>query len=609
MCGIAAILGLDPLPKPRGWMPPGGEAALARLTMRGPDSGAHWTCNRGTTWLGHRRLIVVDPSPEATQPFVDERGVHALVCNGEIYNAEELRPELEARGHKFRSRSDNEVLLHGYVEWGEHELLRRVRGMYAFVLWDGARQRAILANDHIGMKPLYFSQQSGVLHVASDADALRALLPSNAALDPVGLAHVLSLGYCPAPGTVWRDISKLQPGRAIVFDAERQRLTTFRHWVPPETTIGPEVDREFATLWPSVVREHLRSDVAIGLLLSSGIDSSAIAVAASDLGTRLHCTTLSLPGESDEAQTAASNAELLGLPHAAVPLAIEDTGELLARAALAFDEPQAFGALLTMTLVSAEAKRHGTVVLTGDGGDEAFAGYTWHRSSGDESSGLPHARLAAAVASPDAPADLRTHALHALGSLSWVHGHLQRVFPRFHPSEARALLSPLGCEYDEEHYVAWLVDDDIATLPPPRRAQRLDLAGFCAGSILPKVDRATMAVGVEARCPFLDKRLLELALSAAPREDETQGRGKAPLRRYLRGRVPDHVMTRPKQGFSLRLGHDVWRRRIDWLRGTRLVASGALHARWDAFVAPDTPSADARVYALCMLAAWAEARI
>ncbi|MCB9916998.1 MAG: asparagine synthase (glutamine-hydrolyzing) [Planctomycetes bacterium] len=577
--------------------------------MRGPDSGAHWTCDRGTTWLGHRRLIVVDPSPQATQPFVDERGVRALVCNGEIYNAAELRTELEARGHGFRSRSDNEVLLHGFVEWGERELLQRVRGMFAFVLWDGARQRAVLAIDHVGMKPLYFGEQGGVLHVASDADALRALLPTDVELDPVGLAHVLSLGYCPAPGTVWKGISKVQPGRAIVFDIEQRRLTTFRHWSPPETANGPDVDPELSTLWPSIVREHLQSDVDIGLLLSAGIDSSAIAVAASDLETRLHCTTLSLPGESDEAANAASNAELLGLPHTAVPLAIEDTGELLAKAAFAFDEPQAYGALLTMTLVSAEAKRHSTVVLTGDGGDEAFAGYTWHQPRVDEHHGLPHARLAAAVANPEAPADLRTHALRALGSLSWIHGHLQRVFPRFHPSEARALLSPLGCEYDEERYASWLVSEDLASLPPPRRAQRLDLAGFCAGSILPKVDRATMAVGVEARCPFLDKRLLELALSSAPREDETQGRGKAALRRYLRGRVPDHVLSSPKQGFSLRLGHDVWRRRIDWLRGTRFVASGALHERWDEFVGPETPCADARVYALCMLAAWAESRI
>jgi len=612
MCGIAAVLGASPEGQ-RTVAPAGADAALLRLAPRGPDGEGRWTCASGRAWLGHRRLAIVDVTAAAAQPFVTDDARVALVCNGEIYNAPTLRRELEQRGHVFCSRSDNEVLLHGYREWGERELLRRAHGMFAFVLWDAERRRAVLAVDHAGMKPLYYAQVGERLFAASDADALRALLPQQPAIDPDGLAHVLTLGYCPPPGTVWRGVHKLQPGRAMVFHADappQSQAAPFRHWSPPDACEPRgDVDAAFAALWPQVVGEHLHSDVPTGLLLSAGVDSTAVALAAARRGERLDCTTLSLPGQDDEAPLAAHTAARLGLTHHRQPIELGDTGELLAAAGRAFDEPQAYGALLTMLGTSRAARRRNTVVLTGDGGDEAFGGYTWHHREAPPPfvAAAPHERLARAVQQPDAPAELRRHALAALGSLSYVHGHLQRVFPRFHPAEARALLAPLGCDYDEHRYAAWLQPEDVATLPEPRRAQRLDLAGFCAGSILPKVDRASMAVGLEARCPLLDRRVLDCTLANG--SDLRDAERKGVLRRMLAGNVPDDVLTRPKQGFSLRLGEDVWRQRIDWLQRSRLVQRGALCADWQAFVAPDAPSADARVFALCMLAAWAEERL
>lgn len=616
MCGIAAVLGPHAGRQPTTTSHK--ERALARLAARGPDGGATWTCRSGHAWLGHRRLIVVDPSERATQPFVDAEGQCALTCNGEIYNAPSLRRDLEAAGARFASQSDNEVLLHGYRLWGERELLRRAEGMFAFVIWDAARARAVLAVDHAGMKPLYFARRCDLLYVASDADALRALLGAPQDLDADGLAHILTLGYCPAPGTLWRGIEKLGPGRGLVFDAHSAQMSAFRHWEAPRTATTPWSDEAFADIWHSVIREQVRADVPTGLLLSAGIDSTALAIAAArETGSAptFMATTLSLPGENDEAPVAALTASSLGLRHQTRSIAASDSGELLAAAAHAFDETQAYGAVLTMCQVARAAREHSTVVLTGDGGDEAFAGYTWqHGHANARTLGLPQQRLGDAVAHPDAPSELRHYALTALGERSYVHGHLQRVFPRFHPSEARSLLAPLGSSYDEERYAAWLSAEDAPDLPEPRRAQRLDLSGFCAGSILPKVDRATMAVGLEARCPFLDRRILDYALSTTPRASHES---KAALRRYVEGHAPHkaqqhvrkHVLQRSKQGFSLRLGEGVWRRRIDWLRQTRFIKSGMLHPRWEAFVAADTPSSDARVFALCMIAAWAEERL
>jgi asparagine synthase (glutamine-hydrolysing) len=384
----------------------------------------------------------------------------------------------------------------------------------------------------------------------------------------------------------------------------------FRHWEPPEATQDPDSQRPFDDLWSEVVAEHLVSDVPVGLLLSGGLDSTAVALAIANSKPRVCCTTIALPGSADESPAAAQTAAMLGLPHSRVALGVQDVPALLSDAAAAFDEPQGFGALLTMTRVAQAARARGKVVLAGDGGDEAFAGYTWHRRSINRPP-TTDATAAAQTADPFADNTVREAALQDLAAHSYAHAHLQAVMPRFHPAEAQSLLAPLGARYNEHLYASWLAEEDRKDLPHARRAQRLDLLGFCAGSILPKVDRAAMGVGLEVRTPFLDKRLLSWALAqpASPVELDA-ATSKPVLRTFLAGRVPEGTLSREKQGFSLRLSRaDVFTSMEDWLAQTKLMTSGVLNEHWRGFVGPGSPSREARMFALCMMAAWAEVRL
>lgn len=605
MCGIVAIAGLDLSPQPRGMEP-----ALARLAQRGPDGVGTWRSPTARAILGHRRLAIIDLSDAGRQPMVDADGSVAVTFNGEIYNAPALTSELKAHGRVFRSRSDTEVIVHGYRQWGMAGLLERLIGMFAFVVWDEAAGVLHAAVDHAGMKPLYWSCAGGVFHAASDADALRCVLPARPTLDGNGLCHVLCHGYCPPPMTVWRGIQKLAPGQALRYIPGQSTPEVWRHWSPPEEVAAgdPDVEAEaerFSALWSKVVGDHLLSDVPVGVFLSGGIDSTSIALALSSDGKRVDCLTLAVESGDDESPAAAETAAMLGLPHVQAGLGLDDVDRLLADVAEAFDEPQAYGALLTAVRIAQAARKRGKVMIAGDGGDEAFAGYTWHQSAAVNNG----KRTAARAAMPPGQTRAANWAdLEALASQSFLHAHLQAVFPRFHPREAAAILAPLGPEYDEHTYAAWLSEHDRDALPSPRRAQRLDLMGFCAGSILPKIDRSSMSVGLELRAPFLDRRVLDWALKlpAANRPDAPGAQPKAILRRYLRDRVPRGVLERPKQGFSLRLGQDVWTSRLERLRRSRLVTDGLVHEHWERFVAPDAPYRSSRIFALCMIAAWLE---
>ena len=581
----------------------GWETAMQRLGRRGPDSGATWRSRCGRVRLGHTRLAINDLSDAGAQPMV--HGRVALVFNGEIYNAPALREQLESHGARFSSRSDTEVLLHGYEAWGLPELLERIIGMYAFVIWDGETGELCGAVDPAGMKPLVYSCTGGRFYAASDCDSLRLILPSAPALDGTGLCHVLCLGYCPAPWTVWQGVRKLGPGRAFRWRAGEASPRIWRYWSPPTEIDG--TDEGFDELFESVVGEHLLSDVPIGLFLSGGLDSSAVALALSRLGRSIQCLTLGLEGEHDESAAAEATAVALDHPHRTARLEADDLDGLMHRYADAYDEPQGFGALLTATRICEAARQRSKVMLAGDGGDEAFAGYTWHAS--EPRSAAPATDLDTLdqrVARADADGRTRVAALESLAGLSFTHAYLQSVMPRFHPAEAAAMLAPIGAEYDARVYAGWAREYDEPTLPWPRRAQRIDLGTFCAGSILPKMDRASMAVGLELRMPFLDRRVIEWALTREPVRSEAS---KPTLRRYLRGRVPAGVLERPKQGFSLRVGGpSTWTDRLASVGQTKFGAK-VLVKDWAGFVGPDAPNRAGRAHMLCMVAAWAEERI
>lgn len=605
MCGIAAILSASGNARePGGW-----HRARDLLARRGPDGTSTHRSSDGFCWLGHTRLAINDLSPAGDQPM-HAPGVVAI-CNGEIYNAPDLRAQLQALGHRFSSTCDTEVIVHGYRAWGIDQLLDRVLGMFALVLWDDRERVLHGAVDHAAIKPLVFHTGRDRLTIASDCDALRAMLDDSPALDGVGLCHVLCLGYCPAPKTVWTGISKLGPGERLVWTPGAP-VRVIRWWSPRQDTADP--DEPFANLWQTVIDDHLQSDVPVGLLLSGGIDSACVAAGLAHAQTDrpVSCITLGLDSDDDETPAAAAVAEHLGLAHRRVAMGSAEAHDELTRAARAFDEPQAFGALLTMTAVARAAREHGTVFLSGDGGDEAFAGYTWHRAH-PEGWNTPidpaeHTALMRRVAQPSTDAPTRFAALDALGRLSPMHSYLQAVMPRFHPAEACAMLAPLEPDYDESVYGDWAMPLGDAALPWPRWAQRVDLGSFCAGSILPKVDRAAGAAGLEVRVPMLDRRVLAWAFAQRIRSAELRAQSSKPaLRDYLKGRVPPEVLRRPKQGFSLRLREPrPWSQLLPMVDRSPLAE--VLHPRWRRFVEPDVPFAEAKRFALCMLGAWTSAR-
>jgi asparagine synthase (glutamine-hydrolysing) len=579
MCGILCRARTEPWhpdeTRSRAWT-----GAMARLAPRGPDGEGTWRSAAGNVILGHRRLAINDLTPAGTQPMLDPAGRGALCCNGEIYNAPALRETLGQRGHRFLSRSDTEVLLHGFIEWGIDGLLERVRGMFALVIWDERERVLHAAVDHAGMKPLVFAHAKGELTIASDCDALRrAVGESRGGLDGVGLAHVLCLGYSPPPGTVWQGVRKLALGRALTWRPGGEPVVR-RWWQPPERidpAAAPARVEDLGPLLEAVLAEHLMSDVPLGLLLSGGVDSTALAVALRGLGAAPTCYTLGLEGSADESPFAADVCRRLGMPHERLPFDAADLDDTMDLVADAFDEPQGFGALCTQVRVSRLVRERCAVVLGGDGGDEAFAGYAWHSSAPRRDQ--PYAR-----------------------------SHLRRVMPRFTPAEAQAVLAPLGVRYGEGEYANWQAEDDRPALPEPRRAQRLDLCGFCAGSILPKLDRAGMSVGLEVRAPLLDRRILEWALSTAP--DEPDAPAKRVLRQYVASHVPQALLQRPKQGFSLRLPPDpsIDERRLALVRDSRLRRDGFLARDWERLVAPGAAERSGKAFTLCAVAAWYEKR-
>jgi asparagine synthase (glutamine-hydrolysing) len=610
VCGIAAIFGTASGRGGDAWDGRARAAALERLSARGPDGQGEWVCDTtDAAWMGHRRLAIVDLSSGGAQPMATSDGAVAITYNGEVYNAPSLRRDLESRGVIFRSRSDTEVLLHGYRAWGIDGLLERVYGMYAMAIWDAAARTVHAAVDHAGMKPLYYAVRAGRLLVASTADAVRALGGGDGGVDRRALAHVLCHGYVPAPMSAWKGVSKLGAGTALRWRVGDPSPAVWRHWDVPAESSGASAE-EFGTLWERVVGEHFESDVPVGVLLSGGIDSSAVAVAAVRRGLRPACVTLGLNGAHDESAAAGETARHLGLSHVSAPLGASDVVSLIRRVASIFDEPQTFGALLTITAISPVARQHSKVFLAGDGGDEAFAGYMWHHPpltaravpSADE-----RAAAARAVALAETAGSKRAAALEVLTATSPLHAYAQRVHPLFHPAEAAALLD---VAYGDDDYLEHYRAASRPGLAWPRRAQAIDLACFCAGSILPKVDRAGMACGLEVRAPFLDRRVLEWAITRPVDADEKAGGpGKGVLRRYLTPHVPAGVLTRPKQGFSLRTdwsSSEAEVRRM--IAESAAVRSGLIRADWERFATVDSPYASRRAFALAMVAQWFEGR-
>jgi asparagine synthase (glutamine-hydrolysing) len=589
MCGFAGLAALEPEALERSASLESRVGAMgATLAHRGPDDGT--TLARGRLAIAFRRLAIIDVDG-GRQPIWNEAGDVAVVCNGEIYNFLELRAGLEARGHRFRTGSDVETIVHLYEEEGER-LVRHLVGMYAIAILDWrvpGRERLVLARDRLGIKPLYFASTPAGLLFGSEPKALLAigLLPRR--LRGEALLEYLVAGYTSGPRAAWEGVERLPPASTLVHDAgSKERPRIERYWdLPTDALREPAEPEEILELLDRVVRDHLVSDVPLGAFLSGGIDSSAVldsmarARRVDSRATRsvrerlLACTVGFREAAFDEVEQARATAALLGAEH---HTAVLEADPRLALDVLPwfFDEPLADPSTVPTHLVSRMARERVTVAISGDGGDEVFAGYRRYVFDVAEhrvraTIGETGTRLLGKVGKAYPKLDWAPRALRAKSTLENLGADPARAYWRsltqlsreeavsiLAPDLARALAGVDPFDAFEEHYRRPRVDD------PLYRAQYADFHHFLPDRILVKSDRAAMGASLEVRPPLLDHRLVERFANLPAREKIRGGRGKHAFREALRGRLPASVLDGRKRGFDIPLAA--------WTRGALVPA-------------------------------------
>ena len=569
MCGIVGALELERNASPSRHVL---ESMSAAIAHRGPDEHGLWV--DGCVGLAARRLRVVD-LVTGQQPLSNEDGSLRLVANGEIYNADELRDDLRRKGHLFTSRTDIEVILHAYEDEGP-ACLERLEGMFAFALWDGRRRRLVLARDRFGEKPLYYARLPGTLLFASEPKALLVHPRVSRELSWTALARYLTCDYVPAPHAIFRAVRKLPPAHWMAVGPGGAEAGG-RYWTPPGSgAIRPamaEASENVLDLLRRSVRRQVVCDVPWGTFLSGGLDSSlvtALAVAESPRPVKTFAIGFA-ESTYDERAAAADVAARLGTEHHEVVLTPSEARELLPDVARIFDEPFADATALPAVLLARLARRHVTVTLSGDGGDELFCGYPTQTAHGaaDLYARVPRALHRAIVAAAE-----RLPTSHRYLSFDFalrrflsevrrpaLERHL-RWMGSFAPEALSGLLDPDVRRQvrDQEPYAE--ACDGIAPLRPRSAreiARALDLIFYLSEDNLVQADRSSMSTALEVRAPFLDRRLAEYVLALPIDMHAALWRTKPLLRRAARGVLPARVRRRRKHGFGVPTGL--------WLRG------------------------------------------
>lgn len=591
MCGLAGF-----------WSPGGLDesavAVLGRMTSairhRGPDDAGCWSDARVGVALGHRRLSIIDLSPQGHQPMASRGDRYIIIFNGEIYNFLELRAELEAYGARFRGQSDTEVILAAIERQGVVGAVQRFAGMFAFAVFDRLTNRLHLVRDRLGEKPLYYGWVGHVLLFGSELKALRAHPAWRGEIDRSALAVFLRHGYIPAPYSIYSGIRKVLPGTVLTFEfgPARSEPTEHVYWSAQqaaeagaaEVRSGSETELldELDHLLRQTVRREMISDVPLGAFLSGGVDSSLVVALMQAQSTRpVRTFTIGFDEpEYDEAEHARGVANHLGTDHTELYVRPAEALAVVPKLPMLYDEPFADSSQIPTFLVSQLARRHVTVSLSGDGGDELFGGYDRYFLAGRVWSVLrvfPRRgrRVLASAIRHIAPARWD----RALRLVGLTRG--RRAARRVTGDRLHKVARILSLETQEAMYLDFMSHwrDPVGltfggferptVLTEPKRwadvggllarMMYLDLLMYLPDDILVKVDRASMGVSLESRAPFLDHRVVEFAWRIPPRLRVRDGRGKWPLRQLLRRYVPQALIERPKMGFGVPIDH--------WLRG------------------------------------------
>ncbi|WP_281287986.1 asparagine synthase (glutamine-hydrolyzing) [Humibacillus xanthopallidus] len=557
-----------------------GRMSLA-VAHRGPDDAGTWVDPEAGVALGHRRLSIVDLSAAGHQPMTSADGRWVLVLNGEIYDHADHRKWLEAEGLRLRGHSDTEVLLEFIAKRGVREAVSAVDGMFALAAWDRRDRTLVLARDTMGEKPLYFGRLGPSFVFASELTAIRRLPQASTEPDPQAVAAYLRWGFVPAPHSIVTGIGKLPPGCIVHVSATGEAGPPVPFWslhyVATEGLSKPlkVPDRQLVELADSALRESVQrrlvADVPVGAFLSGGVDSSTIVALAQQVSTRpVKTFTVAVGGDGDESESAARVASHLGTDHTTLPLPEMDAVKMALRAAAMHDEPFADPSSIPTALLCSAAREHVTVCLSGDGADELLGGYNRYQ--------MAQGGLARMLALPRATRAAISRSLKAVPPTGWA--RVARIAPGQQVDVGTKVHKLAGVLSAHDPWGAYTIlatqwDPEVAMtqapwhspLPGPALAGASALGSMLLAdqlSTLPddmlvKVDRASMAVGLEVRVPFLSHEFVELTWRLPDNAKMRHGRGKWLLREILSQYVPHQLWDRPKVGFDPPIA--------EWLRG------------------------------------------
>jgi len=579
MCGIVGIASQVPVTN-RDLL------VIQRDTMRhrGPDDAGEWWSEDGRVGLGHRRLSIIDLSTAGHQPMQDASGKLCIIFNGEIYNFVTLRQDLAAKGYTFRSHSDTEVILAAYREWGT-DCLSRLNGMFAFALYDNVKRQLFLARDRAGEKPLFYTLVDGKLRFASELKALIADPTLPRQIDHEALDSYLAFGFVPGERCILQGVKKLPPAHALLFDLENRQARVWRYWQLPELDASAVYGQDDETalldelggLLEDAVHRQLVADVPVGVLLSGGVDSSLVTAMAVRATPKVKTFTIRFPGygKYDETEHARLIARHFGTEHVELEAA-ESSVDLLPLLARQFDEPMVDSSMIPTYIISRLVRKHCTVALGGDGGDELFGGYPHYSRllwMQQKLGGIPRS--------------LRVSVAHAAETLlpvglkgrNWLQGlevDLKRGLPLIASCFDRVTRRHLMIQSKQWPLVAESIREQQVpqTADLLQRATRMDFGNYLAEDILVKVDRASMLSSLEVRAPLLDYRLIEFAFGKVPSHLKATSTSRKVLLKKLTSRLlPPEFDQHRKQGFSIPLGS--WLRSGPWQSFFREVLLGS----------------------------------
>jgi asparagine synthase (glutamine-hydrolysing) len=642
MCGIAGLWDR------KGRTAPDELAAIVgamteSIRHRGPDAGDCWTDAAGGVALGHRRLSIVDLSSAGAQPMVSSCGQFIISYNGEVYNADELRPELEAAGRRFRGHSDTEVIVEGIAEWGLERTVNRLIGMFAMAIWDRREAVLYLVRDRLGIKPVYWCDFEGRFWFGSELKALRADRRWSPELDRSALAAYMRFGYVPGPLTIYRGVKKQPPG--TILTVRRNAAPTIEpYWsVAAVAEAGQNVrfagsEEEAAEALEALLRDavgrRMVADVPLGAFLSGGIDSSTVAaLMQAQSGRPVRTFSIGFDDQDyNEAQHAAAVARHLGTEHTELYVSPQHALDVIPQLPDMYDEPFADSSQIPTYLVSKMTREHVTVALSGDGGDELFGGYTRYFRG--------EALWRAIDATPRPLRHLAATGMRALSPTAW--SALGSVIPeqrrpaqfgdKMHKLADILAGAPEASAFYRQIVSLWVRPENVVKAAPEpagplddlslrervpdfvERMQYLDTVTYLPDDILTKVDRASMAVSLEARVPLLDHRVVSFSWALPPAMKAGNSLGKRLLRRVLHRYVPRELVERPKMGFVMPIRSWLRHELRDWaenlLDERRLEQDGIfnsvpIRSRWREHLGGGQ-NWQAQLWAVLMFQAWKE---